>query len=352
MAMTTQAQNELGERDREILRGLVEAYLLSGEPVSSRQLAKRLRHRLSAASVRNVMADLDELGFLRQPHTSAGRIPTARGYHLFIDSLMRAEGPSAADRHLIDETLKSGQGDGASLPARVSSVLSQLSRQIGIMVTPDLGSTVLRAVEFVPLTGRKVLCVCVAANGFIEHKVVETDQAASREELLSVSSYLTENFAGLNLAQMRDRLLGMMAHERAQVDALMRRALELAQKGLPSASAPEPSLVVEGTETLLAQPELGSLDRVRRLFDTFNDKARVVGLLNRCLEGEGVRVVIGEESDLTSELDFSLIARRYETEGGAGTIGLFGPSRMEYARLIPLVDYLGERLTAALNATM
>jgi heat-inducible transcriptional repressor len=204
----------------------------------------------------------------------------------------------------------------------------------------------------VPLTGRKVLTVCVSANGFIENKVVETEEAVSREELVSVSNYLTENFAGLNLVQMRDRLVGMMAQERAQVDAMMRRALELAQKGLSFAAPPETSLLVEGTETLLSQPELGSLDRVRRLFETFNDKARVVGLLNRCLEGEGVRVVIGEESDLTSELDFSLIARRFDLDGGTGSIGLFGPSRMEYARLIPLVDYLGARLSAALDATM
>jgi heat-inducible transcriptional repressor len=350
--MSHQDLTELSERDREILRDVVEAYLLGGEPVSSRQIAKRLRHPLSAASIRNVMADLDELGYLRQPHASAGRIPTARGYHLFIDSLMRAEGPSAADRHLIDETLRSGQGDGSLLPGKISSILSQLSRQIGIVVTPDLGSTLLKAVEFVPLTGRKVLCVCVSANGFIEHKVVETDAVVAREDLISVSNYLTESFAGLSLIQMRDRLLGMMALERAQVDALMQRALELAQKGLNSATAPEPFLLVEGTETLLSQPELASLDRVRRLFETFNDKARVVSLLNRCMQGEGVRVVIGEESDLTSELDFSLIARRYDRDGGTGSIGLFGPSRMEYARLIPLVDYLGERLSAALDATM
>jgi heat-inducible transcriptional repressor len=264
--MPNSDHHELSPRDREILRDVVEAYLLSGEPVSSRQIAKRSREALSAASIRNVMADLDELGFLRQPHASAGRIPTARGYHLFIDALMRAEGPSAADRHLIDETLRSGQGDSSLLPAKVSAVLSQLSRQIGIVVTPDLGSTVLRTVEFVPLTGRKVLCVCVSANGFIEHKVVETDEVVGREDLVSVSHYLTENFAGLNLVQMRDRLLGMMALERAQVDDLMRRALELAQKGLTSSTTPETSLLVEGTETLLAQPELHSLDRVRRLF--------------------------------------------------------------------------------------
>jgi heat-inducible transcriptional repressor len=350
--MSNGVQNELSPRDREILRDVVEVYLLSGEPVSSRQIAKRLRHPLSAASIRNVMADLDELGYLRQPHASAGRIPTARGYHLFIDSLMRAEEPSAADRHLIDETLRSGQGDGSLLPGKVSTVLSQLSRQIGIVVTPDVGSTVLRAVELVPLTGRKVLCVCVSANGFVEHKVVETEDVMSREDLISVSNYLTESFSGLSLVQMRDRLLALMAQDRAQVDALMRRALEVAQKGLAVPGSPEPALLFDGAEGLLSQPELGSLDRVRRLFETFNDKARVVSLLNRCLQGEGVRVVIGEESDLTSELDFSLIARRYDIDGGTGSIGLFGPSRMEYARLIPLVDYLGERLSAALDATL
>lgn len=345
-----QVDRQLSDRDREILRGVIEAYLLSGEPVSSRQLAKNDHLGLSAASLRNIMADLDDLGLLKQPHTSAGRVPTAAGYHLFIDTLMEARRLSEEDRHAIEAELE-GTSDGEQLATAASQILSRLSRQIGIVVTPDLGTSSLRTVEFVPLSGNKVLCVTVASNGFIDNKVFELDSPLDRDELVRVSNYLTESFAGLTLKQIRDRLLTLMANERAEVDELLGRAIRLAAHGLELDQ--QPRLVVEGTESLLGQPELADLPRVRRLFETFTDKARVVALLNRSVEGSGVRVYIGEESDLTSELDFSLILRSYGAEGRAiGSLGLFGPSRMEYARLIPLVDYLGERLSAALSATM
>jgi heat-inducible transcriptional repressor len=346
-----QQHQQLSERDRSILRGVIEAYLLTGEPVSSRQLARSDRHGLSAASLRNIMADLDDMGLLKQPHTSAGRVPTAAGYHLFIDSLMEARRPSDEDLRAIEDQLGGTGGDGEQLTTAASQLLSRLSSQIGIVVTPDLGTSALRTVEFVPLSGNKVLCVTASSSGFIDNKVFELEQPLDREELIRVSNYLTESFQGLTLRQIRDRLLGLMADERAEVDELLGRAILLARQGLELSHGPR--LVVEGTESLLGQPELSDLPRIRRLFETFTDKARVVALLNRSVEGQGVRVFIGEESDLTSELDFSLILRSYEVGGrSAGSLGLFGPSRMEYARLIPLVDYLGERLSAALSATM
>lgn len=347
MTEKTRVDQQLTDRDRDILRGVIEAYLLTGEPVSSRQLAKRDRLGLSAASLRNVMADLDDLGLLKQPHTSAGRVPTAAGYHLFIDTLMEARRLSEEDQRAIEDELE-GTSDGEQLATAASQVLSRLSSQIGIVVTPDLGNSSLRTVEFVPLSGDRVLCVTVASNGFIDNKVFEVDSPVDRDELTRVSNYLTESFAGLTLKEIRDRLLKLMANERAEVDELLGRAIRLARHGLDLDQGPR--LVVEGTESLLDQPELADLPRVRRLFETFTDKARVVSLLNRSVEGSGVRVYIGEESDLTSALDFSLILRSYGP--GGGSLGLFGPSRMEYARLIPLVDYLGERLSAALSATM
>jgi heat-inducible transcriptional repressor len=339
---------QLSERDREILRDVIDTYLTSGSPVSSRRVAKHPRHELSAASIRNVMADLEEMGFLQQPHSSAGRVPTTLGYHVFIDSLMQSQSPSPQDLLLIDEQLT---GEGGDLTAAASQLLSKLSCQIGIVVTPDLGSSVLRTIEFVPLSGSKVLCVSASTSGFIDHKVVEVEEPLTREQLIEVSNYLTETFSLMTMVQMRDRLVELMEDTRAQVDEMLRRAVTLAQRGLGFDDGP--NLVIEGKESLLQQPELADLARVRRLFETFNDKARVVDLLNRCLDGDGVRVVIGEESDLTSELDFSLIVKPFRVDGHTqGGLGLFGPSRMEYPRLIPLVDYLGDRLTAALATTM
>lgn len=346
-------RNELGltDRDLEILRDVIHTFVVSGEPVSSRRVAKQDRHELSAASIRNIMADLEELGYLHQPHISSGRVPTPRGYHLFIDSLMEADEVSLKERRYIDENLNAQLGDSENLASATSHLLSELSSQVGVVLTPTMGHTVLKSLEFVPLSGRRVLCVSIALNGFVETKVIETPRHLPREELMRVSNYLTENFAGLTLSQIRDRLLVLMEDERAQVDELLRDAIGLAADGLGLDSGPD--VLVDGAESLLHQPELADLDRVRRLFETFSDKARLVSLLNQCMEGEGVRVVIGEESDLTSELDFSLIVRSYRVGGETlGSLGVFGPSRMPYSRVIPLVDYLGEKLGGALAATM
>jgi heat-inducible transcriptional repressor len=195
-----------------------------------------------------------------------------------------------------------------------------------------------------------VLVVIVSESGFVDNKVIDTDKPLPREELVRSSNYLTENFAGLTLRQIRDRLLVAMAEERAKVDELLGSTLELARRSLDFAADRE--VLVDGTSALLAQPELADVLRVRRLIETFADKARLVEMLNACVRGQGVRVVIGEDSDLTSELDFSLVATRYGVgDRERGTLGIFGPSRMEYQRVIPLVHYLGETLSQMLTST-
>jgi heat-inducible transcriptional repressor len=339
----------LTARDREILRDVVATFLGTGEPVSSRRVAKLRRHGLSAATIRNVMADLEDHGLLVQPHTSAGRVPTEIGYHVYIDSLMPSRGVPAELRRQIDDSL-TPEGSGDELTTVASQLLSELSQQIGIVVVPALGETVLRSISFVPLSGRRALCVLVSANGFVDNKVIETQRRVPRDELIRISNYLTDNFGGMTLRQIRDRLLGLMAEERAQMDRLLASAIDLARDAL---IAGDPELRVEGTSSLLMRPELADVERVRRLLDTFADKARLVQLLNRLIEGQGVRVVIGQESDLTSDLDFSLVATSYGLgDQPLGTMGIFGPSRMDYAAVIPLVNYLGDRLSQALERTL
>jgi heat-inducible transcriptional repressor len=344
----TDARNPaaLTPRDREILRDIILSYILDAEPVSSRSVAKRSRLGLSAATIRNVMADLEESGFLAQPHTSAGRVPTRAAYHLFIESLMQTRKVSARDRRYIDEHL-GNPGDAEQLMGATSHLLSELSRQVGIVMTPAMGETALKAFDFVPLSGRKVLCVVVSTNGFVDNKVIETEEEVTREELQRSANYMTENFSGLTLREIRERLLLLMVEEKAQMDRALALTLELAKSGLDLDQGPE--VLVDGTATLLAQPELADIQRVRRLFDTFANKARLVRMLNQCIQGRGVRVLIGADSDLTSELDFSLVATTYGVgEHQLGTLGIFGPSRMEYQKVIPLVHYLGETLSRAL----
>lgn len=350
MPEATQTQRELSTREREILKDIILTYVLSAEPVSSRSLSKQSRLNLSAATIRNVMADLEELGYLRQPHTSAGRVPTGAGYHLFVESIMGARTVPARVRQYIDENLRETPSDAEGLVSVTSHLLSELSKQVGIVVTPAIGETVLQAIDFVPLTGARVLVVIVSQTGFVDNKVIDTERALPREELVRISNYLTENFRGLTLRQVRDRLVAMMAEDRAKVDEILGTTLDLARRSLDSIAARE--VRVDGTTTVLSHPELADVVRVRRLIETFNDKARLVQMLNACVVGEGVRVVIGEDSDLTSELDFSLVATRYGVgERELGTLGIFGPSRMEYQRVVPLVHYLGETLSEMLTAT-
>jgi heat-inducible transcriptional repressor len=341
---------KLTPRDREILRDVIMTYILSAEPVSSRSVAKQGRLGLSAATIRNVMADLEEWGYLVQPHTSAGRVPTPAAYHLFIESMMQARKVSARERRYIEENLKGTPADADQLAGVTSHLLSELSRQVGIVVTPSWGETILKAVDFVPLAGRKVLCVVVSTSGFVDNKVIELQEEIPREELTRISNYLSENFAGQTLREIRERLLRTMAEERAQVDRALARTIELARVGLDLDEGP--AVLVDGTSTLLSQPELADIQRVRRMFEAFADKARLVQLLNQCILGGGVRVLIGHDSDLTSELDFSLVATSYGVgERQLGTLGILGPSRMEYQKIIPLVHYLGETLSRTLADT-
>ncbi len=338
---------ELTARDREILKDVVHTYILSGEPVSSRTVARHARHGVSAATIRNVMADLEDWGYLEQPHTSAGRVPSRSGYHLYIGSLMDARQLPDEERRRIESGLSGSTADAEQLVDTTTQLLSELSGQIGILVTPAIGDTVLEAVDFVPLSGRRVLCVVVSKSGFVENKLIEAEEELGRDELVRVSNYLTENFRGKSLRSVRESLLALMHEERGEVGRLLDRAISLASRGFATSGAPE--LRVEGTAHAVAQRELSDVERVRRLLDAFAERQHLVALLNQCLDGNGVRVTIGEDSQITSDLGVSLVARPFAVEGwGRGTLGILGPARMPYDRIIPLVDFLGESLSRAL----
>ncbi len=339
---------ELSPRDREILRDVVHTFILSGEPVSSRAVARQARLGVSAATIRNVMADLEDLGYLEQPHTSAGRVPSRNGFHFYIDTLMPTRDLEPDERRRIAGELQGSASDSEQLVATASQLLSRHTGQIGIVVTPAFGETILEAVDFVPLSGRRLLCVVVSRNGFVENKLIETEEEISREDLVRISNYLTDTFRGQTLRAIRERLLAGMSEERVQVDQLLQRAISLASRGLEA--RPEPELRIGDASALLAQPELGDVDKVRRLLDAFADRQRLVRLLSQCLDGNGVRVFIGDDDEVTSDLGLTLVARSWGVGDQArGTLGILGPARMPYDRIIPLVDYLGESLGKALE---
>ena len=340
----------LTPRDLEILRDVVRSFILTGVPVSSRAVSKHSGMGLSAATIRNTMADLEEAGYLSQPHTSAGRVPTEFGYHSYIESLTPAPRISPEDKLRIDEHFPFG-GESEELVGRASQLLAELTQQIGMIMVPAIGDTILKTLTLVPLSGARVLCVIVSSSGFVDSKMIELDSPASPEDLVAASNYVTTHFAGMTLRQARDHLLALMAEERAQVDRWLATTLAVAQRALDDVHGAD--VLVEGTSGVLTQPELADVRRVRRLVEKFNNRAQLVQVLNRLISGgRGVRVVIGEESELTSDVDFSLVATTYGTEEQElGKVGVFGPSRMNYRRVIPLVEYLGERLSQALQST-
>lgn len=343
-------QHPLTERDLEILRDVVYSYIVTGEPVSSRTVAKHGRLGLSSASIRNTMADLEDSGLLAQPHASAGRIPTSEGYRLYISALMPQQPLSSLDRRSIEDCIGSSEIPEARMSA-VSHLLSDLTHQVGVVVAPAIAETRLEAIDFVPLSGNRVLCVVVAAGGFIDNKVVETREAMPREDLRRASNYLTETFGGLTVREARDRLVASLEDERDAMEGWLRAAVDLARRGLEGGD--RPNVFVDGTAGLLAQPEFADLARVRRLLDTFANTARLASLLSDVMQGQGVRVYLGNESHLSSELGVGVVTAPYGRPGGsAGRLAVVGPARMEYSRVIPLVEYLAESLTKALAETL
>lgn len=340
----------LSSRERAVLRDIIHTFVLTGEPVSSRSLARVSRENVSAATIRNTMADLEEQGYLAQPHSSAGRVPTRAAYHRYIGEMMRARKVPAQQRRYIAEHLREAHSDPEELVNSATRMLSQLSEQIGLAVAPPLGETVLKAIDFVAVSERQVLCVLVSTSGFVEHRVLDVEEAMPREQLVRISNFLTDRFAGRTLMEIRQDLMETMVATKREMDHLLSTAVELAKRALGGETAP--GVFVEGTASILQKPELTDINRVRRLLETFADEARLVQLLNQLIETPGLQVVIGEDSDLTSELDFSLVATTYRAgDRTLGTLGIFGPSRMEYRRIIPLVNHLGESLSRVLAET-
>lgn len=344
----TGAHARLRPRDRDILRDIIDAFITSGRPVSSRALSKSSTEHLSAATIRNVMADLEEAGLLAQPHTSAGRVPTSCAYRLYFEGLMPEASLAPGERQYIQEMLRDADDHGDNLVETAANLLSSLSKNAAVMLIPAVGDTVLKAIDFVPVAERRVLCVVVSSTGFVDNVVIEVEQPLPREALVRIANLVNDRCAGLTLRAIRDRLLVWMAEDRAEVDRYLAQAIDLARRAVEQSVAA--SVMVKGTSSLLDQPELADVMRIRRMLDAFSDKARLVALLNKCLSGDGVRLFVGEDSELTSELDFSLVATGYSDGRRAiGTLGILGPSRMEYARVVSLVHFLGSSLSETLH---
>jgi heat-inducible transcriptional repressor len=337
--------DELDSRAREVLREIVIEHIASGEAISSRSLAKCGRFQLSPASLRNVMADLEDLGYLAQPHTSAGRVPTDRGYRYFIEYLMRSRTLSEQERASIDGQVRQATEIDQMLQV-ASRIVSSMSDQIGVVFMPTLLQFAIRSIDFVQVAEARILCVFVGMNGVVVNKVVETREPFTRDELQKIGRYITIEFGGMTLDAIRRRLIRMTEEERSQHDQMLQKTIHLGIDAVGEVVPVAHELYVEGAASILTKPEYADAEAMRRTFLALQEKEKLVQLLESCLDEDGLQILIGSESDFTQVHNFSIVARRYGTSSTPlGMVGILGPMRMEYARMAPLVDYLGRALS-------
>src|SRR5262245_41410841 len=341
------ATSSLDERSAEVLRSLIHAHVASGEPVGSESLSRLLARPLSPATVRNIMADLERLGFLDHPHTSAGRVPTDEGYRYFVDSLMGREPLPARDAEAIRSGLRPREGSPQEVLENAVHLLSRLSRNVAFVLAPDIARTSFRHVDFVRLPAPRVLAVLVDQTGLVTHKVLEMPDDLGQDDLQACANYLNQNFSGMRLPEVRQRLLELMQEEKALYAQLLQKAVRLGERAFAGDGGG--SVIVAGTANMLGQREV-DLEQMRALFKTFEEKSRLVKILNACLSDEGIRIVIGRENPEPDLRGTSLVAASYPLGGDAGLgVGVLGSTRMEYARVVALVDQVAREISRALR---
>ncbi len=341
---------ELTHRARKILQAVVQEYLHTGDAVGSRTLTRRYGIELSPATVRNVMADLVELGMLRQPHTSAGRVPTNEGLRFFIDSLLKVRSLSPKEKEEIRARYGLPPADLDEALQRTSRLLAEMSRQAAIVIAPAPERQTLEHVEFVRLRDGEILAVLVAQGGQVENRLVKIDGAPDAAFLERVSNYLDGLVAGRTLEEVRQRVIEELGDEKNRVDELVSQALRLGQAIFTPETAP--GVIVSGQVHLLEPAHAGDpagVDRIRALLETLEEKERIIQFLDRTLAAEGIQVWLGAETPFAAD-DLSVVATPYGPDDKpVGTIAVIGPTRMNYSKVIPLVDFTAELVSDVLS---
>lgn len=341
----------ISERAQHFLKVLIERYIRDGQPVGSRTLAKDAGVDLSPATIRNVMADLEDLGFVASPHTSAGRIPTVSGYRMFVDSLLSLKPLDKAVMRQVQQQFNL-QNAPAAMVDSASRLLSSLTHLAGVVMVPNHNQVRVKQIEFVALSDAKVLTVIVTSAGEVYNRIIETSRVFSRSELEQLSNYITQHYGGHDLEEIRRQVLTEMQETKSNLDALMVQALEVASAAFASddgGDQKQGDFVVAGQTNLMDFDELAQMDSLRSLFDAFTEKQEILHLLDRSLEADGVQIFIGEESGYRTLKDCSVITAPYEVDSEViGVLGVIGPTRMAYDRVIPIVDITARILGSAL----
>ncbi|MBI2290777.1 MAG: heat-inducible transcriptional repressor HrcA [Betaproteobacteria bacterium] len=335
----------LNERAQTLLKALVERYIADGQPVGSRALSRVSGLDLSPASIRNVMADLEELGFIASPHTSAGRIPTSRGYRFFVDTLLKIKPLDRIEIHQLEGQLHTENRQRLVLSA--SHLLSDLTRFAGIVMTPRR-TAMFRHIEFLTLSEKRVLLIIVSPEGDVQNRIFSTDRSYTQPELIEAANILNQHYAGCSFEEIRRRIHDELKELRENMSQLMTAALEIGSRALQEASD---EVVISGERNLLQVHDLsGDMARLRSLFELFEQKTGLLQLLDTSSRAHGVQIFIGGESGLVPLDECSIVTAPYEVDGNVvGILGVIGPTRMAYARVIPIVDITAKLLSSALS---
>jgi heat-inducible transcriptional repressor len=343
----------LPERAQQLLRVLVEAYIRDGQPVGSRTLSRESGLALSSATVRNVMADLEELGFVTSPHTSAGRIPTDKGYRFFVDTLLKLR-PAAGDdvSALVRQRLAETAEDPKLLVSSASQLLSTVTRLAGVVTVPRAAHAAVSQIEFVALSDQRVLAILVVNGREVQNRILQLDRRFGPDELRRAANYLNEQFRGRELAEVRALLVAQLQETRAHMNRLMLDAISMAQKMFDTGAPDDHSVdvVIAGETNLMGFQELSNVDKLRRLFEAFNEKRDILHLLDQCQRADRVQIFIGQESGYQILDDCSVVTAPYTVDNEVvGVLGVIGPTRMAYERVIPIVDLTARLLGSALT---
>ncbi len=335
-------------RAQTLMRVLVESYLDNGQPVGSKTLQQRSQLAISPATIRNILRDLEQLGLLRSPHTSAGRIPTARGFRLFVDNLLTVRRLGPKQIAMLKKELVA-HGDTGELLTGASDMVSQLTRMTGLVRIPRRDITRIERVEFLPLSDKRVLVVLILDDREVQNRVIQLDEGISRQQLEYAANYVNSHFAGKDLSSARRQLLEAMHSDRVRMDSIMHATITMAEKGL-QAHRNKLKYHVSGRSNLLDFASTGELTNLRELFEAFSQKQNILDIIDQCMNAEGVQLFIGEECGSESLRECSVVGAPYEIDGQpVGVLAVVGPTRMAYDRVIPIVDITAKLLTSALN---
>ena len=338
------------DRAQHLLRVLIQRYIRDGQPVGSRTLSKDSGLDLSPATIRNVMSDLEELGMVSAPHTSAGRVPTPKGYRLFVDTLVRYRQPRDGDIDMLRSQIRRKVDDSDALVASVSRLLSEFTSLAGVVTVPRGQHAALRQIEFLPLSENRILVILVINDREVQNRILHTDRDYSASELQQAANFINQHYAGVEMPLVRDRILADLESTRNSMNKAMHDIISVAHSAMGEADHPDGEYVLAGETNLMGFAELSDVDTLRRLFEAFSRKQQILDLLDRSIHADGVQVFIGEESGFRILDDCSIVTAPYTLEDDTiGVLGVIGPTRMAYDRVVPIVDITARLLRSALS---